>query len=95
MGAIPRSRTLSRSETAHKVTILNVCGSDLLIAIFVTVHAENRHRMNRWGCAGGRGPRPLLHRYRFCRIKASQSTMDLRLTSQPASIDLRLRRMRI
>ena len=47
MGAIPRSRTLSRSETAHKVTILNVCGSDVLIAIFVTVHAENQHRINR------------------------------------------------
>ena len=27
------------------------CGSDLLIAIFVTVHAENPHRMIRWGGA--------------------------------------------
>ena len=33
----------------HKVTIPNVCGSDLLIAILESVHAKNRHRMNRWG----------------------------------------------
>ncbi len=45
----------SHQETAptrdHKVAIPNVCGSDLLIAIFVTVHVEYRHRMNRWGDA--------------------------------------------
>ncbi len=33
-----------------------------MIAIFVTVYVENRHRRNRWGGAGGRVPGPLLQR---------------------------------
>ena len=61
----------------HKVTIPNVCGSDLLIAIFVTVHVKNRHRMNRRAaltlCACSVND--------YCRIKTNQTFISLTRSS--------------